>query len=134
MLALVPREPFPETDFQADSILNRKQPVNRAQANSPSTGETAMQIQGISQLHGAHSVQPSSRFNQSIQQPQTNSSFNGPDQLDISPEAQLISQSRDVPGIRADRVAAIRAEIQNGTYETDEKLNVALERLLDEIG
>lgn len=93
-----------------------------------------MQIQGISQLHGAHSVHPSSRFNQSIQQPQTNSHFNGPDQLDISPEAQLISQTREVPGIRADRVAAIRAEIQNGTYETDEKLNVALDRLLDEIG
>lgn len=93
-----------------------------------------MQIQGLSQLNGAHQVQPSSRFTQNIQQPKAPSSPHGPDELQISPEAQLISQAREVPEIRADRVAAIRAEIQNGTYETSEKLDVALERLLDEIG
>lgn len=93
-----------------------------------------MQIQGISQLQGAHPVQPSSRFNQNIQQPPKASSPHGPDQLEISQEAQLISQAREVPEVRADRVAAIKAEIQNGTYETQEKLDIALERLLDEIG
>jgi len=56
------------------------------------------------------------------------------DQLDISPEADLISRAREVPGIRQDLVDRIRSEIQAGTYETEEKLNIALDRLLDEIG
>jgi negative regulator of flagellin synthesis FlgM len=57
----------------------------------------------------------------------------GVDQLDISPEADFVSQVRDLPDIRADKVAAIKAQIQAGTYETDEKLDIALSRLLDEI-
>jgi len=52
--------------------------------------------------------------------------------VDISPEAQLLSQARDLPEIRADRVAAIKAQIASGTYETDAKLDAALENLLDE--
>ena len=54
--------------------------------------------------------------------------------MDISPKAQVLSQVRDIPDIRHDRVAEIRAAIDSGTYETDEKLSVALDRLLDEIG
>jgi hypothetical protein len=33
-----------------------------------------------------------------------------------------------------DRVNEIRAQIAAGTYETDEKLDIAVGRLLDEIG
>ena len=36
--------------------------------------------------------------------------------------------------IRFDRVNAIRAAIADGTYETPEKLDIALDRLLDRIG
>jgi negative regulator of flagellin synthesis FlgM len=56
------------------------------------------------------------------------------DELQLSDAAQLIEQTRDVPDIRYDRVAQIRAEIAAGTYETDEKLEMAVGRLLDEIG
>ena len=34
----------------------------------------------------------------------------------------------------ADRVEAVRQQIAAGTYETGDKLNAAVERLLDEIG
>jgi len=51
------------------------------------------------------------------------------DQLDISTEAQLMQSTGNV---RADRVANIRAEIANGQYETSEKINSAVERMLDE--
>ncbi len=56
------------------------------------------------------------------------------DELQLSSEAQLVDRIRDLPEIREDRVARIRAEIAAGTYETDEKLQIALGRLLDEIG
>lgn len=35
--------------------------------------------------------------------------------------------------IRADKVAEIRAQIDAGTYETDEKLEIAADRLLDDL-
>jgi negative regulator of flagellin synthesis FlgM len=53
--------------------------------------------------------------------------------VSISPEADLVSQVHQLADIRTDKVAEIRAQIANGTYETDEKLNVALDRLLDEL-
>ena len=62
------------------------------------------------------------------------SSLTQVDQLDISHEADLVSRVREMPSIRQDRVAEIRAQIASGAYETDDKLNGALERLLDEIG
>jgi negative regulator of flagellin synthesis FlgM len=36
--------------------------------------------------------------------------------------------------IRFDRVAAIKAAIADGSYETPDKLDIALERLLDRLG
>ena len=36
--------------------------------------------------------------------------------------------------IRFDRVAAIKAAIADGSYETPEKLDIALDRLLDRLG
>jgi negative regulator of flagellin synthesis FlgM len=47
---------------------------------------------------------------------------------------QLLDKVQELPDIRSDLVARIRAEIAAGTYETEEKLEIALERLLDEIG
>jgi negative regulator of flagellin synthesis FlgM len=53
--------------------------------------------------------------------------------LDISREADIASRLRDIPDIRADRVAELRAAIEAGTYETPDKLETAVSRLLNEI-
>lgn len=53
------------------------------------------------------------------------------DQVDISAEAQSISSTSTE--FRADRVAEIRAQINSGVYETSEKLDVAIGRLLDDL-
>jgi len=53
------------------------------------------------------------------------------DQVDISAEAQSISQTGTE--IQSDRVTEIRAQISSGVYETPEKIDAALSRLLDEI-
>lgn len=98
----------------------------------PPQGETTMQIYGTTQVHSAQPINAPHRLTPA-QSPGGAYGASGVDQLDISPEADLASQIRDIPDIRADRVAAIRAQIQAGTYETDAKLDVALSRLLDEI-
>jgi negative regulator of flagellin synthesis FlgM len=54
--------------------------------------------------------------------------------VNISDEARWAEKIQDLPDVRQDVVARIRAEIASGTYETEEKLNLAVERLLDEIG
>jgi negative regulator of flagellin synthesis FlgM len=59
--------------------------------------------------------------------------MHGADQIDISPEAEMVSKVNDLPEVRADRIAEIRQQIESGTYETEAKLDVAVGRLLDEM-
>jgi anti-sigma28 factor (negative regulator of flagellin synthesis) len=55
----------------------------------------------------------------------------GEDRVEISEAGQLLSSLEHDAGIRAEKVARIRDEILNGTYETDDKVEVTVERLLD---
>jgi negative regulator of flagellin synthesis FlgM len=54
------------------------------------------------------------------------------DQLDISHEARMI-ETQATTGSRADRIAEIRTQIAQGHYDTAEKLEIAVNRLFDEI-
>jgi negative regulator of flagellin synthesis FlgM len=54
------------------------------------------------------------------------------DKLELSGISHLFNTLK-TNDIRADKVAAVRAQIEAGTYETDDKLNVAADRLLDDI-
>jgi negative regulator of flagellin synthesis FlgM len=91
-----------------------------------------MYIYGSTQVHTA---QPLAAPHRMAPAPAAGSPYStsGIDQLDISPEADFVAQARELPDIREDRVAAIREQIKSGTYETAEKLDMALSRLLDEI-
>ena len=91
-----------------------------------------MYIYGTSQVHAAQPLNPPHRLSPT-QPTRGASSFSGVDQVDISPEADFVAQARELPEIREERVAALKAQIQSGTYETADKLNTALSRLLDEI-
>jgi len=92
-----------------------------------------MQIYGPSHVHGAQSVSAphTTRAAQGSGAPH---SAGAVDKLDISEAGMLAARLDDIPDIRQDRVDAIRAAIADGSYETHDKLNGALERLLDEIG
>jgi negative regulator of flagellin synthesis FlgM len=90
-----------------------------------------MYIYGTSHIHAAQPLNSPHRLTPA--QTQCGGSCGGVDELDISPEADFVAQARELPEIREDRVAAIRAQIQSGAYETADKLDVALSRLLDEI-
>ena len=91
-----------------------------------------MQIHGPTQVHGPQSINAPHR----AQAPQTAAQtghVTGADQLDISREADMVSRARELPDIRTERVAEIRAAIEAGTYETGDKLDIAVGRLMDEI-
>ncbi len=92
-----------------------------------------MQIYGPAHVHGPQSVSsPHNQRSAPQQRPQSASSTS--DQLEISDAARLAAQMHEISDIRHERVAAIKAAIADGSYETDDKLNAALDRLLDEIG
>lgn len=55
------------------------------------------------------------------------------DQLDISLEAQMMSTSATTNDIRADRVADLRAQIASGTYDSAEKMDTAISRMINEL-
>lgn len=91
-----------------------------------------MQIYGPSQIHGAqplagpHAARPA-------QSCSTSPAGQTSDRLELSAAGQIAGRLAEIPDIRADRVAEIRAALADGTYETADKLDVALDRLLDEI-
>jgi negative regulator of flagellin synthesis FlgM len=91
-----------------------------------------MQIYGPSQLHGAQSI--NAPHLQRGAEVQPGAAPSQADQVDISPAAQLAGKVSEIPDIRQDRVATLKAAIADGTYDTQDKLSTALDRLLDEIG
>jgi len=50
--------------------------------------------------------------------------------VEISTTAALAAKVQEIPDIRADLVARVRREIEAGTYETPERIEAAVERLL----
>jgi negative regulator of flagellin synthesis FlgM len=92
-----------------------------------------MHIYGPSQLHGAQPIGAphGARPTQPMNRPEAAQIA---DEVNISEGARLLEQVQQLPDIREDRVEAVRQQIAAGTYETSDKLNTAIERLLDEIG
>ena len=96
-----------------------------------------MQINGPAHIHGSQPV----RGPQKIDGPSATQSagdvneaaLHEADQLDISPEADLVSRVQELPDVRAERIESIRQQIEAGTYDTDEKLEIALGRMFDEL-
>jgi anti-sigma28 factor (negative regulator of flagellin synthesis) len=54
------------------------------------------------------------------------------DKVEISRVGEFLSKILGLPRIRKDKVAQIRKQLEEGTYETDEKLSAAIENLLRE--
>jgi negative regulator of flagellin synthesis FlgM len=95
-----------------------------------------MQVYGPTHLHGPQAISPPHTARASSPASPAAEVGSSPiqDEVQISDAARLIEQTQQVPDVRQDRVDAIRAQIAQGTYETPEKLDVAVSRLLDEIG
>ncbi len=91
-----------------------------------------MQIYGSSQIHGAQPIS-SPHTARSVAPPSTSGTPTTGDRLDISEAGQIAGRMAEIPDIRADRVQELRTAILNGSYESEQKMSTALDRLLDEI-
>ena len=92
-------------------------------------------LQTTTSVEGTQSLQPTDAANETHQ---TNAMTSNPAAsaaaVSISQEADLLSRIGDIPDVRQERVDQIRAEIASGVYETEERIDTAVSRLLDEIG
>jgi len=55
------------------------------------------------------------------------------DVVEVSTASALAAKVQQIPEIRADLVARVRQEIEAGTYETPERIDIAVERLLEDL-
>ena len=90
----------------------------------------------INRIHG---IPPAAAPNgvDPVQPVQANPATNGPvgisDIVELSAAAQLVAKVHQLPDIRTELVERVKAEIAAGTYETPERLEVAVSRLMDEL-
>jgi flagellar biosynthesis anti-sigma factor FlgM len=56
------------------------------------------------------------------------------DQVQVSEVARWLQEMDRLPAIRQDKVAAAKAAIANGTFDTDDRLATAVNRMIDDIG
>jgi len=47
--------------------------------------------------------------------------------------ARFLGAVKNVPEIRTDKVNEIRRQLQDGSYESEEKIRVAVEKFLEEV-
>ena len=55
------------------------------------------------------------------------------DRLELSGVSHLLKTLKSNGDVRTDKVAEIKAALEAGTYEDDKKLDVAVDRLLDDL-
>jgi negative regulator of flagellin synthesis FlgM len=89
------------------------------------------------EVHGPGGVGGPNRIDLHRIQPQPPAELQGNGQIgdraEISDIARLMNQLAEVPDVRMDRVEELRTLIETGRYETPEKIEKAVERLLEEL-
>lgn len=90
-----------------------------------------MEIHSTGGVGGPDPVQPS-RIPEVRTRPPT--SEPPADRVEVSDQARFLAKLREVPAIREEKVEALRALIASGRFETSQRIRVAVERLLEELG
>ena len=89
-----------------------------------------MNVNGVPSVAATSAVEP---VGQLANVSQASQAVATSDIVEISTAARLAAMVQELPDIRADLVAKVKAEIAAGTYETAERMDVAIDRLLDDI-
>jgi negative regulator of flagellin synthesis FlgM len=92
-----------------------------------------MQIQGTNRIHSPQGIN-APHFSPKTAGTQSTGAAGQADRLEISPAANAALQAAEGGRVRTDLVNLIRSQIAAGTYDTPEKMNAAMERLLDQMG
>ena len=126
-----PKSSAPGRPVWTSELLRTIVPTNNGSLERPApqhvTGENTMQIRRTTTVQNTNSINLKTNNSTSNVSSQNTVPV---DQLEISAEAQALQSNN---GIRTEKVAELREQIATGRYETAEKIDVAVERMLDEI-
>ncbi len=89
-------------------------------------------IGGIQGSAGSEQIRPVGGQSYA-QSPQPVSPGEQGDTVEISLTAEMLGKMHALPDIRVEKVAPIRQAIEAGTYDIEGKLDVAIERLLEDL-
>lgn len=89
-----------------------------------------MEVQGIGNSQGPDPIRPGHTRRSTPPAEMTQAPG---DQVQISDLARLKALLRNVPEMRVDRIAELRAQIEAGTYETPEKLDAIVDDILRDV-
>ena len=92
-----------------------------------------MQIQGTNRIHSPQGIN-APHFSTKTAGTQSTGAAGKADRVEISPAANAAIAASEGGQVRTDLVNHIRGQIAAGTYDTPEKMNAAMERLLDQMG
>ncbi len=91
-----------------------------------------MEIHTTGGISGPDPIQPNRFAAGKIHKPESHPA--PADRAEISDRARFLALLRDVPPIRKEKVEALRAMIEAGEYETPERIDGAVDKLLEELG
>ncbi|MBM4077783.1 MAG: flagellar biosynthesis anti-sigma factor FlgM [Planctomycetes bacterium] len=89
---------------------------------------------GMGPIRGIESTSPQVSANSATSSATNSSSVSPQDELELSEVGRSFDSAGESPEVRAKRIDQIKQEIENGTYDTDAKLEAALSRMFDSIG
>ena len=93
-----------------------------------------MQIQGTNRIHSPQGIN-APHFATKTSGTGSTGAAGKSDRVEISPAATAAMEAAESSGqVRTDLVNLIRGQIANGTYDTPEKMDIALERMFDQMG
>lgn len=85
--------------------------------------------EGIGRTPGVNKARKASQAYQAADA----SASRAPDEVQLSEKAQLLSKLSAVPDVRWEKVLEVKNQIEKGAYETTEKLEQAVDKLLQEL-
>src|SRR5262245_45999636 len=97
------------------------------------TGHADMDVNGVGSIQGSFPIKPS-RPAAEVPHSTETKPIETNDAVEIYPAGKMLEDLSQSTEVRAERLAQIKAAIDAGTYETPEKLEAALSKMLNEIG
>ena len=86
----------------------------------------------INRIYGNSGVRPIRTECHPVPSDRKAAQTDGQDQVEISEVARLLNKLAEMPEIRMEKVEQVRAAIARGDYETPDKIEAVVERLLEQ--
>ena len=87
----------------------------------------------VSPIHRPSALILDPQIRPSKSQAQPDSATRGRDRVELSNTAQYLSKIAELPDVRQELIDRIKASIADGSYETEDKTDAAVENLIEEI-